>query len=233
MKKSTRSKRFADSSTLFVWIRICASSACIVCPFSDPVRWLYVIALLDDPVFGDKLKLCDGWPFAVTLCHDCMMNLWDDRVWWRCAVTLSDDHVWSWWMPFCDDPISWLFMLDLCDNLAWVVALNCASLLACVVCVTLMSLFLLPTLWLVTHFVVAHSLISNSLCFCPLDFTLKLMNLVLCQACRCILEFMHLAKYSLGPLDLHFLVDPTFMKKTEFDQSATKKVFKPHSAPWR
>ena len=71
-------------------------------------------------------------------------------------------------------------------------ALNCASLLACVVCVTLLSLFLLdsvvllPTLWLVTHFVFVftHSLrCLRPLCFCP----------------HCGL-FTLLAKYSLGSL---------------------------------
>ena len=89
------------------------------------------------------------------------------------------------------------------------------------------------------------------LCFCPhccglwffVDSILdhKLWPFCCLQAFRCIkfthlaqhpiepyisiLYSTHLAKYSLGPLDLHFLVDPTFMKKMKFDQSATKKYF--------
>jgi len=55
-------------------------------------------------------------------------------------------------------------MINLCDALflAWIMALNRASLPACVVCVTLLSLFLphifpLPTPWLVIHFIFVNS----------------------------------------------------------------------------
>ena len=171
--------------------------SCPVTLYDCPVGWPCSMTMCGDPVWSPCLTvLYDGWPFAVTLCHDCGMDLWDDCVWWPCAVTLSDDHVWS--RCVMDDPLR---AMTLChDSLCWTVWWPCMSsglglcFSACLCC--LCHCYVSVSAASVVS--AAHSLISNSLCFCQLDFTLKLMDLVLCQAFSCILEFMHLAKYSLG-----------------------------------
>ena len=104
------------------------------------VAWLFVIAL------------CVWWPCLITLC--------DDPVYWPCSPCVTALYM----MTLCCDPVWWHCMMDLCDGPAWwpcVMVLNCASLLACV-CVTLMSLSVSACLGCFA----AHSLISNSLCFC-------------------------------------------------------------------
>ena len=63
------------------------------------VAWLSVCCFIDFVVF--VTALFDEWPFTVTLCHDCGMNMWDDLVRWPCAVTLSNGHVWSSCMTPC------------------------------------------------------------------------------------------------------------------------------------
>ena len=137
----------------------------------------------------------------MTLFNDPVHPVWQHCIWWLYAVTLFDDTVWwTYVMALHDGPVWWSWIVLLC--LLVFVSLLCLSLFL------LASVVLLPTLWLVTHFVFVftHSLrCLRPLCFCP----------------HCGL-FTLLAKYSLGSLDLHFLVDPTFMKKMKFDQSATK-----------
>ena len=87
------------------------------------------------------------WPCAVTLLL-CVIKPCDGRA--LCADSMCR-------------PVR-PYMIILCDALflAWIMALNRASLPVCVVCVTLLSLFLLlifplPTPWLVIHFIFVNS----------------------------------------------------------------------------
>ena len=231
---------------------VCVNSlGCLIFSYYLPALWvcihsrLYPICICVNSACVDPACLCClCWPcwlvslrplsvFRRCLCQLCLCALFVS-MWTRCVCAHSV-FLHSLWLSAHSYVLVtrsvFAHPLVVHQSLPTLLLSFCS--LGCPFClaVLFMSLFLLPTLWLVTHFVFAHSLISDSLFFCPLDFTLKLMNLVLCQACRCILEFMHLSKSSLG--SWIFILWIPLLWKNEIWPISDEKSFKPHSAPWR